>query len=280
MADPPVRTLADVPWIQVVGEARDGPDAVTLVNELKPDLVFLDVVMPGLTGIEAVEGFLHDPTIVFTTAFDRYAVAAFEARALDYLHKPFGRRRLDETLSRVRAASRVESGPPILEASVRQAVDLRVRTAEAERAATRAGLAALQARMHPHFLSNALHSLAGLIGHDPKTAEEAIDRLGDLFRYALEQSEQATVSLEEEWRFATDYLAIERSVWATACSSTSTGTRPFATSPSPRLRSRSSWRTRSATVSARAGVAERSGSRHAGSMLGPRWRWPMTASAP
>jgi two-component system LytT family response regulator len=129
MADSPVRTLvaddeplaraklrallADVPWIEVVGEARDGPDAVTLVNDLKPDLVFLDVVMPGLTGIEAVERFLHHPTIVFTTGFDRYAVAAFEARAVDYLLKPFGRRRLDETLSRVRAAKGGGSDPSI-----------------------------------------------------------------------------------------------------------------------------------------------------------------------
>jgi hypothetical protein len=96
-----------------------------------------------------------------------------------------------------------------LDAAVRQAADLRLRAAEAEGAVARAGLAALQARMHPHFLSNALHSLSALIGQDPQAAEEAIDRLGDLFRYALEQSELALVPLGDEWRFATDYLAIE-----------------------------------------------------------------------
>jgi two-component system LytT family response regulator len=107
--------LEPVEWIQLVGEARDGPDVVALVNEARPDLVFLDVVMPGLTGLEAVERFAHHPTIVFTTAFDRFAVAAFEARAVDYLLKPFGRRRLDETLTRVRSIIQAEPDPSATE---------------------------------------------------------------------------------------------------------------------------------------------------------------------
>ena len=67
-----------------------------------PELIFLDVVMPGCTGIEVLSRITHRPSVVFTTAYDRFAVAAFEARALDYLLKPFGRRRLVATLERIR----------------------------------------------------------------------------------------------------------------------------------------------------------------------------------
>jgi hypothetical protein len=97
-----------------------------------------------------------------------------------------------------------------LRATEKSLAESQVRAARAESAATRAGLAALQARLNPHFLSNALHSVAALIATDPVAAEEALDRLGDLFRYALEQSERRAVSLDEEWRFVKDYLAIEQ----------------------------------------------------------------------
>jgi two-component system LytT family response regulator len=96
--------LAEIPWIDVVGEVADGPDAVRVIDAVRPELLFLDVVMPGMTGLEVLSHITHRPTVVFTTAYDRYAVAAFEARALDYLLKPFGRRRLVETLERVRPA--------------------------------------------------------------------------------------------------------------------------------------------------------------------------------
>ena len=86
----------------------------------------------------------------------------------------------------------------------------RLRTAQAETAATRAELASIQARLNPHFLSNALHSVSALVASDPPAAEEALDRIGDLFRYSLIQSEQHVVSLDDEWRFVQDYLAIEQ----------------------------------------------------------------------
>jgi two-component sensor histidine kinase len=85
-----------------------------------------------------------------------------------------------------------------------------VRAARAEAAATRAELAAIQARLNPHFLSNALHSVSALISTDPEAAEEALDRLGDLFRYSLEMSERRVVRLADEWQFVKDYLAIEQ----------------------------------------------------------------------
>ena len=93
--------LAEIPWITIVGEVADGDAAIRAINALEPELIFLDVVMPGCTGIEVLSRITHRPSVVFTTAYDRYAVAAFEARALDYLLKPFGRRRLVATLDRI-----------------------------------------------------------------------------------------------------------------------------------------------------------------------------------
>lgn len=98
-----LRFLIDqVEWLELVGEAADGRSAVRLIDEKKPDLVFLDVQMPELSGLEVLQRVRHEPWVVFTTAHDRYAVAAFELEALDYLVKPFGRRRFRETLDRVR----------------------------------------------------------------------------------------------------------------------------------------------------------------------------------
>lgn len=94
--------LREVDWIQIVGEARTGPDAVRLIQKEEPDLAFLDVRMPGLTGLQVLDALTHSPAIVFTTAFDEYAVPAFEAGAVDYLVKPFGRERLLRTIDRVR----------------------------------------------------------------------------------------------------------------------------------------------------------------------------------
>ena len=94
--------LADVPWVEVVGEARDGGEALRVIHRLEPDLVFLDVRMPGLSGMEVLDALQHRPAVVFTTAFDEYAVPAFERGAVDYLMKPFGRDRVVETLGRVR----------------------------------------------------------------------------------------------------------------------------------------------------------------------------------
>jgi signal transduction histidine kinase len=97
-----------------------------------------------------------------------------------------------------------------LRAAEQSLAESRLRTAWAETAATRAELAAVQARLNPHFLSNALHSVSALVATDPEAAEESLDRLGDLFRYTLEQSERRVVRLEDEWQFVKDYLAIEQ----------------------------------------------------------------------
>ena len=93
--------VADQSWLKIVGEAADGNQAVELIDELRPDLVFLDVKMPGLTGLEVLQRVKHDPEIVFTTAYSEQAVTAFELEALDYLLKPFGRERFRKVLERV-----------------------------------------------------------------------------------------------------------------------------------------------------------------------------------
>ncbi|MFL6292993.1 MAG: LytR/AlgR family response regulator transcription factor [Thermoanaerobaculia bacterium] len=93
---------AEVEWLALVGEAGDGAEAVRLIDRLEPDLVFLDVELPELSGLQVVERIRHRPEIVFTTAYDRFALAAFEIGALDYLLKPFGRQRFHTMLERVR----------------------------------------------------------------------------------------------------------------------------------------------------------------------------------
>jgi two-component system LytT family response regulator len=109
--------VEEVDWLDLVGEAADGRQAVERIDALRPDLVFLDVHMPELSGIEVLSRVEHRPAVVFTTAFDRYAVAAFELEAIDYLIKPFGRKRFHATLERVRRrlASASEWLPPAAE---------------------------------------------------------------------------------------------------------------------------------------------------------------------
>jgi two-component system, LytTR family, response regulator len=98
-----LRELVDeVSWMACVGEAADGEAAITAVDALRPDLVFLDIELPGPSGLEVLARVRHRPTVIFTTAYDRYAVAAFELHALDYLLKPFGRARFEVAVERAR----------------------------------------------------------------------------------------------------------------------------------------------------------------------------------
>ena len=96
--------LSTEPDVDVVGECGDGTSAVDSILEHKPDLVFLDVQMPELDGFGVLEKVctVHLPMIVFVTAYDRYAVKAFESHALDYLLKPFKRERFADAVARVR----------------------------------------------------------------------------------------------------------------------------------------------------------------------------------
>ena len=95
--------LAAVPGVALVGEAGDGRTALSLADALAPDLLLLDVRLPELSGLEVARQIRHRAEIIFTTAYDRFAVAAFELGAIDYLVKPFGRERLAAAVERARA---------------------------------------------------------------------------------------------------------------------------------------------------------------------------------
>jgi two-component system LytT family response regulator len=105
--------LADLGWAGPIHEAHDGAAAIALANNQRPDLVFLDIVMPGATGLEVLDQLDYEPKVIFTTAYDQYAVTAFELGALDYLLKPFGRERLERVLRRAQGALS-ESAAPLL----------------------------------------------------------------------------------------------------------------------------------------------------------------------
>ncbi len=97
-----LKNIADV---EIVGEARNGREALKLIGEKKPDLVFLDIQMPGISGFEVVKELDIEtmPVILFLTAYDEYAVKAFEVNALDYILKPIDEERLHQVLDKVRA---------------------------------------------------------------------------------------------------------------------------------------------------------------------------------
>jgi two-component system LytT family response regulator len=94
------RQIADVDWLEWVGEAEDGPAAVALIESVRPELLFLDVELPGLSGLDVLSRTEIPMVVVFTTAFEEYALAAFELGAIDYLKKPFGRSRLIRAVQR------------------------------------------------------------------------------------------------------------------------------------------------------------------------------------
>jgi two-component system LytT family response regulator len=100
------RYLADEPDVVVVGECRDAESALEAITRLEPDILLLDVQMPGLTGFQLLERIPEDrrPAVVFVTAFAEFAVKAFAVQAVDYLLKPFDRERLGQALAKARDA--------------------------------------------------------------------------------------------------------------------------------------------------------------------------------
>jgi two-component system response regulator AlgR len=128
--DPPLRTLiaddeplaiermqilcAQTPGIDLVGTASDGEAALRLVDALKPDLLLLDIAMPGLDGMGVAQALARQetsPAVIFCTAFDQFAVAAFDIAAVDYLLKPVSPERLSRAVGRAGAAIRTGAGP-------------------------------------------------------------------------------------------------------------------------------------------------------------------------
>ena len=105
------RLLTRAHDVEIVAECRDGPSAVEAVRAHQPAVLFLDVQMPGMDGFEVIRALkgTRMPVVIFVTAFDEFALRAFEARALDYLLKPFGEARVEQALERARTCIRGEA---------------------------------------------------------------------------------------------------------------------------------------------------------------------------
>lgn len=115
--------LKSVDDVEVVAQGKNGLEAINLIKELSPDLVFLDVQMPGLDGFGVLKKLIDKkvplPQIVFATAYDQYAVRAFEVNALDYLLKPFDRKRVAMAVQKARKQAQPEASPGKLESLVK-----------------------------------------------------------------------------------------------------------------------------------------------------------------
>jgi two-component system, LytTR family, response regulator len=133
--------LAAEPSVEIAGECANGRTALAAIRELAPDVVFLDVQMPEMDGFEVLErlGGESLPVIVFVTAFDKYAIRAFEVCALDYLLKPFDKERFQQTLARARAEHERRNAGEWTE-RLRSVLDeLRARPRYADRLVVRSG---------------------------------------------------------------------------------------------------------------------------------------------
>lgn len=93
--------LRDYPDLNIVAECKNGIEAISVINVLRPDLVFLDIQMPGKNGFDVLTEIEHIPQVIFSTAYDRYAIKAFEVNAVDYLLKPFTKERLAVAINKV-----------------------------------------------------------------------------------------------------------------------------------------------------------------------------------
>jgi two-component system LytT family response regulator len=93
--------------VHVIAEAGNGREAIQKIEELNPDLIFLDIQMPDLTGFEVIEQLVHKPGIIFTTAYEQYAIRAFETFSIDYLLKPIKEERLKQCLDKVKQLGRI-----------------------------------------------------------------------------------------------------------------------------------------------------------------------------
>jgi two-component system LytT family response regulator len=109
------RLLMEYPWVEIVGEAANVDEAVKQVGALAPDLLLLDIHMPGGSGFDVLDRIDHMPQVIFTTAFDQHAVRAFDVNALDYLLKPIDPRRLAAAMAKVKPVPGKEDPDAVLE---------------------------------------------------------------------------------------------------------------------------------------------------------------------
>ena len=102
------KLLLDIPEVEVIGEAANAKEGIERIDELSPDLIFLDIQMPGKTGFDMLTELDKAPHVIFTTAYDEYALKAFEVNALDYLMKPVEPRRLADSIQKLQQAEEKE----------------------------------------------------------------------------------------------------------------------------------------------------------------------------
>ncbi len=98
--------LEDYKDIEIISTCKNGQEAIKAINKMSPDFIFLDVHMPSINGFDVLESITNKPQIIFTTAYDQYAVQAFEQNAVDYLLKPIDKDRFDEAIQRLSATNR------------------------------------------------------------------------------------------------------------------------------------------------------------------------------
>lgn len=102
--------LEAFPQIEIIGECSKGTEAVEKIDKLKPDLIFLDVQMPGMNGFDVLDEIEHEPYVIFSTAYDQYAIKAFERNAVDYLLKPLDQERFKLAVERALKRKQTEAG--------------------------------------------------------------------------------------------------------------------------------------------------------------------------
>jgi two-component system LytT family response regulator len=107
-----IKLLEEHPSIEIAGEAMNADEAEKMIEELNPDLLFLDIQMPGRTGFQLLESLDSAPLVVFTTAYDEFALKAFEVNALDYLLKPITAERLAEAVHKIQDKEKTKAGRP------------------------------------------------------------------------------------------------------------------------------------------------------------------------
>ena len=108
------KLLAEFPEVEVIGEAANANEGIEKIESLSPDLIFLDIQMPGKTGFEMLEELDRAPHVIFTTAYDEYALKAFDVNALDYLMKPVEPKRLGDALQKLKQAEEKEAAAALV----------------------------------------------------------------------------------------------------------------------------------------------------------------------
>jgi two-component system LytT family response regulator len=108
--------LESFPEINVIGQCASGKEAIKTINAQKPQLIFLDVQMPGLTGFDVLEKIKHQPYVIFSTAYDQYAIKAFDKNAVDYLLKPVNKERFEQAVER--AVALIKKDQPNIESLI------------------------------------------------------------------------------------------------------------------------------------------------------------------